>query len=106
MNDQKEDIKARLIKDTMTNLQSNEERMEELRSLMRGEKPDPVSFVKERSPSGEVEMPSPMELHQTLLKGVTESMEPKRLPELGPFSENTSSADGKKKVQRTDDVEG
>ena len=106
MNESKDELKARLIKDYMTQFQSNEERLAELGSLMKGEEADPVTFLKERSSSGKLEMPSAEEVHQNLLKGVTDSIKTQDIPELSPFSEKVGDNEEKKKRIHRDGREG
>ena len=101
MNESKDKLKARLIKDYMTQFQSNEERLAELKGLMKGEEADPIAVIKERSFSGKLEMPSPEEIHQSLLKGVTDSIKKTEIPAVSPFSEKVGdNEENKKKIHR------
>ena len=106
MNESKDELKARLIKDYMTQFQSNEERLEELGRLLKGEKTEPVSSTKGASVSDKPEMPSAEDIHQNLLKSVTDSLKPPEVPELSPFSEKVSDNENKKKRIRMEGGEG
>lgn len=77
------DMKAKLIKEYMSQFQSNEERLEELRRLMRGEESGIEDFLEAR-PKG-AGLPSPQEMHQALLKGVNAALEVPERTEMNPL---------------------
>ena len=76
-------VKAKLVKEYMSQFQSNEERLEELKLLMRGEESGVSQFLESRPANAG--LPSPQEMHQALLKGVSAALEIPESPVMNPL---------------------
>ena len=80
MEQSNKELKERLIKEYMSSLQSNEERLAELKGLTHRELPGTLSAAKEEQKPGKQELPSPAEMQEALLGGHARTLEMPELP--------------------------